>query len=507
MIASIMIYALLISVLVGVGAMAVERGFAVLAWSRRGVWLVAMVTSLGLPALMMISAPTTVAPEIAPQLAVRLPAMLTLQSPMSAQTTPGSVTARLKALMEIQWPVFPKFDVALRCLWLALSLCVLTFYLIGWTRLHRQAGDWPTEELLGEVVRVSDHVGPAVLGFVDPQIIVPRWLLAATPTIREMAIKHELEHIAARDPLCLFVALLLVAIAPWNPVLWWQFRRLRFFIEVDCDARVLRRDTDVSTYGEALLSIGQHDSRTPVGAVALTETASRLERRIRIMTTETHRHAKRVIFTAVATFASCIAVAAQLSAPAKIVTLASANSEAHAEFKGDRLNLRLKEADLRDVISMLAHNATQNVYISSKVGGKISIQFNDTPSGEALDIILRSKDLVKRQEGNTIFIDPAAAPVSETRATPSPQYSGERINLHFEDIEIRNVFRVLADVAHQNIVASDDVQGKISVDLKDTPWDEALDIVLHMSGLVSRQEGKIYFIGVAPTTAIAVEVK
>jgi hypothetical protein len=123
-----------------------------------------------------------------------------------------------------------------------------------------------------------------VVGFLRPQIVLPRWLLNAPPDQRRMALDHESQHIAAQDPLLLHIALLLTALAPWNLPLWWQLRRLRFAIEVDCDRRVLKSGAKAKDYGEMLLIVGQRQRALISGVLALTEKASQLERRIRIIT-------------------------------------------------------------------------------------------------------------------------------------------------------------------------------------------------------------------------------
>src|SRR5439155_821474 len=74
-------------------------------------------------------------------------------------------------------------------------------------------------------------------------------------------------------------------LAPWNPVVWWQVRRLRLAVEMDCDARVLARAGDAPAYGELLLRVGQRRARLPLGAPALGEPVSFLGRRIRRMVT------------------------------------------------------------------------------------------------------------------------------------------------------------------------------------------------------------------------------
>jgi hypothetical protein len=85
----------------------------------------------------------------------------------------------------------------------------------------------------------------------------------------------------------------------------------------------------------------------------------------------------------------------------------------------------------------------------------------------------------------------------------SEVYSGDRLSLNFEDIEVRAVLQLLADFTGLNLVASDTVRGNMTLRLKNVPWDQALDIVLMSKGLSMRQTGNV--IMVAPTTEIAAQ--
>jgi type IV pilus assembly protein PilQ len=80
-------------------------------------------------------------------------------------------------------------------------------------------------------------------------------------------------------------------------------------------------------------------------------------------------------------------------------------------------------------------------------------------------------------------------------------YEGDKLNLNFQDIEIRSVLQVLADFTNMNLVASDTVQGNITLRLKNVPWDQALDIILKTKGLDKRQEGNVII--VAPAQELA----
>ncbi len=80
-------------------------------------------------------------------------------------------------------------------------------------------------------------------------------------------------------------------------------------------------------------------------------------------------------------------------------------------------------------------------------------------------------------------------------------YSGEKLSLNFQDIAVRNVLQIIADVTSLNLVASDTVQGSITLRLDNVPWDQALDIVLKTKGLDKRQMGNVLM--VAPAAEIA----
>ena len=84
-------------------------------------------------------------------------------------------------------------------------------------------------------------------------------------------------------------------------------------------------------------------------------------------------------------------------------------------------------------------------------------------------------------------------------------YSGDRLSLNFQDIEVRAVLQLLADFTGLNLVASDTVRGNITLRLKNVPWDQALDIILKSKGLSMRQTGNV--IMVAPTQELAAQEK
>ncbi|AWF79579.1 type IV pilus secretin PilQ [Microbulbifer sp. A4B17] len=81
------------------------------------------------------------------------------------------------------------------------------------------------------------------------------------------------------------------------------------------------------------------------------------------------------------------------------------------------------------------------------------------------------------------------------------QFDGKKLSLNFQDIEVRSVLQVIADFTDLNLVASDTVQGRITLRLDGVPWDQALALILKAKGLDKRQEGSV--IMVAPAAEIA----
>jgi BlaR1 peptidase M56 len=166
-----------------------------------------------------------------------------------------------------------------------------------------------------------------VLGVFRPRIVLPRWLAAGPDRVRSTVVAHELEHIAARDQVFIVAAQLVTVLLPWNLPLCWFARRLRAAIEVDCDARVLRRGVDPGHYADVLLAVGQRRSSSPYLAATLIEPVTQLERRIRIMLTPQKPGAAR---RAAAAAALALAMAACVSRVEPPVVMTSSEPSADA---------------------------------------------------------------------------------------------------------------------------------------------------------------------------------
>lgn len=93
----------------------------------------------------------------------------------------------------------------------------------------------------------------------------------------------------------------------------------------------------------------------------------------------------------------------------------------------------------------------------------------------------------------------------DPRQADRPVYSGERLSLNFQNVDVRAVLQVIADFTGLNIIASDTVTGNITIRLKDVPWDQALDIIMRSRGLDKRMSGNVIWI--APRDELAAKEK
>ncbi|MFK3797995.1 MULTISPECIES: type IV pilus secretin PilQ [unclassified Pseudomonas] len=138
--------------------------------------------------------------------------------------------------------------------------------------------------------------------------------------------------------------------------------------------------------------------------------------------------------------------------------------------------------------------ATPVQFVNSSVtGNKTSISIE--PSG-AFDYSAYQTD-----NKLTISVRPLTNEDVARRNADKLVYTGEKLSLNFQDIDVRSVLQLIADFTNLNLVASDTVQGGITLRLQNVPWDQALDLVLKTKGLDKRKVGNVLL--VAPADEIA----
>src|SRR5438093_303091 len=133
---------------------------------------------------------------------------------------------------------------------------------------------------------------------------------------------------------------------------------------------------------------------------------------------------------------------------------------------------------------------------------------NTFPQGENVRMVIEPKGQWEHNayQTDTQFVVEVKPVVADpSREAQRGRYTGEKLSLNFQNVEVRAVLNVIADFTDLNIITSDTVTGNITLRLKDVPWDQALEIILQARGLDSRRTGNVVWI--APRDELATREK
>lgn len=128
-----------------------------------------------------------------------------------------------------------------------------------------------------------------------------------------------------------------------------------------------------------------------------------------------------------------------------------------------------------------------------------NVRMTISPIGEYDHVAYQTNNLY------TVEIKPTTKEQQEERRREKLGYTGERLSLNFQDIEVRSVLQLIADFTGTNIVVSDTVTGNITLRMQNVPWDQALDIILKTKGLAMRKNNDVIL--VAPSEEMAAREK
>jgi type IV pilus assembly protein PilQ len=125
-------------------------------------------------------------------------------------------------------------------------------------------------------------------------------------------------------------------------------------------------------------------------------------------------------------------------------------------------------------------------------------------SGDRVRMVVEPKGAWEHsayQTDNQFVLEVRPLKADPNKLVQGPGYSGEKLSLNFQNIEVRALLQVIADFTNFNVVTSDTVTGTVTLRLKDVPWDQALDIILQSKGLGVRKSGNVLW--VAPKEELA----
>jgi bla regulator protein blaR1 len=356
-----MIYVIAVTLLLGAAAGAAEQAARLRRAPSRWFWTLAIIASLLLPtviASVSIQLPSIVSSAVPQKMIALREVTSTRLSPLTWMNAEAVNAATSRSM-----------DLLLRRSWVAVSAAMLIVLVASGAHLFWRKRRWNLGTVGGASVYVASDVGPAVVGLIRPRIVVPAWITQSSAQEQAAVIAHEQSHLDARDPALLSVALCLLVFMPWNLPLWWQLRRLRYAIEVDCDARVLRGGHDATQYSETLIAVGQRQSAFIGAVAAMSESKSFLEERIKIMVRKQGR-AWRVAAAALGCLSlGLLAVAAEVGPPN-----ATTSSEAPAAIILDSAVLDRYSGDYQ-----LAPSAVMTV---TREGNQLFAQLTGQPKTE-----------------------------------------------------------------------------------------------------------------------------
>lgn len=180
-----------------------------------------------------------------------------------------------------------------------------------------------------------------------------------------------------------------------------------------------------------------------------------------------------------------------------VISLSDPSISPNIEEQGGKIRVTFAKTQLPEALRVrldVQDFATPVKFVdATSQGGAASIAIE--PTGRYDYLAYQTDDKL------TISIKPLTADEAEKRNAEHFAYSGEKLSLNFQDIDVRSVLQLIADFTDLNLVASDTVQGNITLRLQNVPWDQALALVLKTKGLDKRQVGNVLL--VAPADEIA----
>ena len=180
-----------------------------------------------------------------------------------------------------------------------------------------------------------------------------------------------------------------------------------------------------------------------------------------------------------------------------IIDLSDPSIRVDVQEQGGRVRLVFPSTQLPDELRVrldVKDFATPVNFVNANTSGA-DATINIEPTGFYEHLVYQTDNRL------IVSFKPLTQTEVEQRRADAFSYTGEKLSLNFQDIEVRSVLQLIADFTDLNLVASDTVQGSITLRLQNVPWDQALDLVLRTKGLDKRQVGNVLL--VAPAEEIA----
>lgn len=373
---------------------------------RYGVWLAA-----SLKFVVPFSLLTLLGQGLQPYIAAESRPVLTALGSHVALTSLGApVRAVVGESPGVIWQVAT-------AVWIAGTLALLGRWLIRWWRVRKVVqGAVPAPIAAPVPVRTSVALRePSVVGIVRPVLLLPVDITSRLTAAQfEAVLRHELCHLRRRDNLTSAVHMLVEALFWFHPLVWWIGARLLEERERACDESVVLSGSDPRTYAEGILQVCRSYVASDLACVAGVSGAALKLRLEAIMTNEVEAMSvgKRFALGLLALAALAIPVMAGLASPARAEAGTQQAMKPIGKIEllaGKRVKLEYRNVDVRGLIQAMAEAASVNILVSDKVSGTVTVKLAEMPWDKALDVLLNSQGLVKREKDGILFVEPASA--------------------------------------------------------------------------------------------------
>ncbi len=174
-----------------------------------------------------------------------------------------------------------------------------------------------------------------------------------------------------------------------------------------------------------------------------------------------------------------------------IVDLSSVQIPVEMQEEADKIRIRFLNTQLP---ARLQHKLDVTDF------GTPVVSVNTISQGKDVEMVIQnqgySENIAYQADKRfTVDVRPLTQDEKKDLQQKTFKYTGDRLSLNFQDIQVRAVLQLIADFTGLNIVTSDSVTGNVTLRLRNVPWDQALDIILKTKGLAKRQVGNVIMIG------------
>jgi beta-lactamase regulating signal transducer with metallopeptidase domain len=342
-----------------------------------------------------------------------------------------------------------------------------------------------------DIARAALPEAPAVLRVFRPLIVLPiRGCGDLSDGELESLLRHECAHVARHDNLIARIESFICAVFWFHPLIWIAQRITAIERERACDELVAASADERDTYLAALTKFCHAAIAPRLPGVSCMATAKLKERIDHVMNYEALKaHSpspRRVALAAAAALVLFTIASAMIGGVANDDQPYSINL--NAKRSADNLTLwgTIRDNASGKVITAptLNFKPGTRAIASMKSDGGMEAVFEVQPgSGDRIDV-----DVTIRRDG--AIAEKATIAIKPMDAASGAKYTGEPISLSLTDADLRDVLHTFGKITGLEMKIDDDVQGKITVQFKDVPWDKALDIILSQNGCTYRLDGK-----------------